>query len=423
MSVIHPPDALFWLWLQLRLGAGSRLMMTIAEQEGGARWVYESSPDRLWDTGLFSVKTINALNDRDLASAERILQRCTELGISAATPSSENYPRQLLSLPDLPAVLFYKGDLMSMCSRPCVALVGTRGATDYGMNAAAELAERLSRAGMTVVSGCARGIDTAAHTGALRALGGATVAVLGCGIDYRYNMANEKLRGEIADRGALVSEYPPGTDSSPHRFPLRNRIISGLSLGTIVIEADIDSGSLITARMAAEQGRDVFAMPTAPGMPKSSGVYALLREDGAQPVYSPLDVLKGYAHMYPMHISLSGAERPLMLGREPERMPEAAESESVTEAQSASSRRKKQADDYSPNVVDDISSAAPSGAVTDGLSDGAMAVFRVLRAGPLLLDELADQAGFTTSETMDLLMELELSGLAKACPGSRYSLA
>lgn len=404
MSFTHPSTAVYWIWLQQRLGVASRVMMTIAEMEGGARLIYESTPDQLWSTGLFSVRTINALNDRDLAPARQVLSRCEELDISVTTPDAADYPGQLRSLPDLPAVLFYKGKLREMCSRPCIALVGTRGATDYGKRAAGELARRLSRAGMTVVSGCARGIDTAAHSGALEAHEGGTAAVLGCGIDCRYNMANEKLRAAIAEKGVIISEYPPGTDASAFHFPLRNRIISGLSLGTIVIEADTGSGSLITARMAAEQGRDVFAMPAAAGMPKSSGIHQLLCE-GAMPLRSPMDVLGHYAHMYPMSLRLDGAERPLMFGEEPEMLPANVQGERV---------QKKPAEQP-------VIPSEPK--LPEGISAQAGKLHSFLRPQPILLDSLAEQAGVSTVEAMNLLTELELCGCARAHPGNRYSLA
>jgi len=401
LSVNHPPEAIYWLWLQRCLGAASRVMMTVMQSELGARGIYESTSDELWRSGLFSLKTIKAFNDRSLEREKRILARCEELDISVTFPGDAAYPRPLLDLPDLPAVLYYQGRLTEMISRPCIALVGTRKATDYGMEAARELAARLSRAGMTVVSGCARGIDTASHKGALESINGGTIAVLGCGIDYRYNMANEELRRTIARLGALISEYPPGTDSSPYHFPVRNRIISGLSLGTVVVEADSRSGSLITANLAAEQGRDVFVVPSGLNSPNSSGVNRL-GNDGAYTVRSPMDVLKHYVRMFPMHLSLDGADRELMFGNEPKRM------EPV--------RRKSE-----PEPVSAVRETEQS-KLPEYISDEARGLYEFLRMQPVFLDDLARQAGVLPSEAMNLLMELELCGCAKAHPGGRYSL-
>jgi len=404
MSINHPPGAVYWLWLQRRLGVASRLVLTIAELEGSARRVYESTPDQLWSTGLFSVKTINALNDRDLRMEERILERCRELDISVTTPDDADYPRGLLSIEDPPAVLFYKGRIADACCRPCISIVGTRKATDYGMEATRELARRLSRAGMTVVSGCARGIDTAAHTGALEAHGGTTVAVLGCGINYRYNMANEELRRVIAERGALISEYAPDIDSSPFHFPQRNRIISGLSLGTVVTEADSKSGSLITAAKASEQGRHLFVMATAVGAPNSSGISRLTREMEAKEVRSPMDILKHYAPMYPMSLTLDGADRELMFGNEPQHLPIPEEPDPM------------------PSDHLDERYQPPEENLPESLSEEARRIHSLLRVQPAHLDDLAEQAGITVSEAMNLLFELELCGCVKAHPGSRYSL-
>ena len=404
MAVSIPRDAVYWLWLQRRLRAGSHVILTVAETEGGARYVYESTPDRLWASGRFSVKTINALRERNLDAEKRIIRRCEELGISITTPDDDNYPRRLLSIPDPPAVLFYKGRLAQMCSRPCISVVGTRKATDYGMQATRELAQRLSRAGMTVVSGCAQGIDTAAHSGALEANNGGTVAVLGCGINYRYNMANEELRRIIAEKGALVSEYAPDIDSSPYHFPARNRIISGLSLGTIVMEAGAKSGSLITAERASEQGRDVYVVATGLGAPNSSGISRLTREMEAREVRSPMDVLKNYVSMYPMHLSLDGADRELMFGNEPQRLPVRTEPDPMPSAHLD--------EQYQP----------PADPLPEALSDGARAIYSCLRAQPQLLDNLAGQAGVNTAEAFNLITELELYGLVGAHPGGRYSL-
>lgn len=404
MSVSIPSNAVYWLWLQRRLGAGSHVILTVAETEGSARYVYESTPDQLWASGRFSVKTINALNERNLDAEERIIRRCEELGISITAPDDDNYPRRLLSILDPPAVLFYKGRLAQMCARPCISIVGTRKATDYGVQATHELAQRLSRAGMTVVSGCARGIDTAAHNGALEAMNGGTIAVLGCGINYRYNMANAELRGVIAEKGALVSEYAPDIDSSPYHFPIRNRIISGLSLGTIVMEADSKSGSLITATRASEQGRQVFVVATGIGAPNSSGISRLTREMETYEVRSPMDVLRHYVSMYPMHLSLDGADRELMFGNEPQPLPEASIRAPM------------------PSEQNDEKSSPPADPLPDYLSDGARAIHGYLRPQPMLLDSLAGQAGLSAVEAMNLLTELELYGLAKAHPGSRYSL-
>ena len=405
MDIHCPQNAVYWVWLQRKLGIPSRVTYTVADMDGGARRIYESTPDELWRLGIFSVKTINSLNDRDLEMDRRVLERCAETGISVTFPGDENYPRLLLSLPDPPAVLFYKGDIRKAAGRPCVAVVGTRKASQYGRQAAFELSERLSRAGVTVVSGVAQGIDTEAHNGALHDDGGRTIAVLGCGMNYRYNMANENLRQRMAMRSAVLSEYPPDSPPLSYHFPIRNRIISGLSLGTVVIEAEVRSGSLITARLAGEQGRDVFAVPTGVGMRNSSGIHRLL-EEGAGPVRSPYDILKHYYAMYPGLISLSGTERPLMCGQEPQ------EQEPAEEKRPAVRRKPAAPAPEEPDTA----------RLPELVSEGARAMYELLRAEPKLADNLARQAGVSPEDAMAQLSELELLGCARAHPGGRYSL-
>lgn len=401
-------NAVYWLWLQHRLGIPSRVVSAALALEGGARRVYESASDELWELGLFAAKSIGALKNRDLTAARRILKNALDLGMEVVTPDMPEYPSRLRTLPDPPAALFVKGKLPPTGSLPCIAIVGTRSATEYGAAAARELSRRLTRAGALVVSGCARGIDTAAHEGALEA-GGRTLAVLGCGIDCRYNAANALLRERIAANGALLSEYPPGAEAIPRHFPVRNRIISGICLGTVVMEADAKSGSLITADLALEQGRDVFAVPPGVGSPNSTGIQRLLA-DGASPVCSPLDVLKEYAAMYPHALSLAGTERPLMYGREPQ--PDSIE---------------RQSDIYSaerpqPPPEPKAPPLPERAALPEGVSPRAAALYEHLRSKPKLADALAAEADIEPPEALALLTELELFGAAKAHPGGRYSL-
>ncbi|HEX6161624.1 MAG TPA: DNA-processing protein DprA [Thermoanaerobaculia bacterium] len=199
------------------------------------------------------------------------------------------YPPLLAHIVDPPLVLHYRGDL-SLLTRPAVALVGSRHCSAYGKNAARTLADALARSGVAVVSGLARGIDAAAHQAALDA-GGATIAVLGCGIDLVYPRGHEALFARIAAEGLILTELPPGTPPLKQHFPVRNRIISGLTLGTVIVEATERSGSLITARMAAEQGRDVFAVPHPIFAAGGIGPHRLIQY-GAKLVHDAADIVE-----------------------------------------------------------------------------------------------------------------------------------
>jgi len=217
------------------------------------------------------------------------LERRRPLGFGVVHWDDPDYPERLRVSDDPPAVLFVKGDVVAIRNW-AVAVVGTRRPTYYGREVARTLGRDLAASGVTVVSGLAAGIDTEAHRGALEA-GGWTVAVLGCGLDQVYPPQNRDLARRIADSGALISEFPPGTPPAPQNFPIRNRIISGLSLGVVVVEADEHSGALITAGYAAEQGREVFAVPGPVTSPQSRGTNRLI-QDGAGLITGAHDVLE-----------------------------------------------------------------------------------------------------------------------------------
>lgn len=204
------------------------------------------------------------------------------------TIDDETYPALLREIIDPPLVLHFRGDL-SLLDRPSIAVVGSRRSTPYGVNAAAQLSRQLAASGLVIVSGLARGIDAAAHQAALEA--GTTIAVLGTGIDIAYPRANLPLYRKIAEQGLVVSEFPPKAPPKPEHFPIRNRVIAGLSLGTVIVEATTRSGSLITARMAAEQGREVFAVPGSIFSAGSEGTHRLVQY-GAKLVHDANDVLE-----------------------------------------------------------------------------------------------------------------------------------
>jgi DNA processing protein len=212
-----------------------------------------------------------------------------ESGINVYTIHDSEYPENLKNIYDPPPVLYVKGGIKEEDGL-AIGIVGSRKATDYGLKAAERIAYRLAEVGITIVSGMALGIDSAAHRGALHAKG-RTIAVCGCGLKYTYPVSNYNLGVEIAGNGAMVSEYPFDTPANPYQFPARNRIISGMSLGVIIVEAGERSGSLITADYALEQGREVFAVPGNISSPNSIGTNALIKS-GAKLVSSIEDILE-----------------------------------------------------------------------------------------------------------------------------------
>ncbi len=232
------------------------------------------------------------LCNKDLERSLAIMDYCTRMGVSILTEGGRGYPARLSDIEDPPYLLYVRGHMPDIDQNVSIAVVGTRSMSEYGMRAAYKISYELSAAGCIIVSGMALGIDSVAACAALDA-GGITLAVLGCGVDRVYPSQHKRLMNAIMANGAVISEFPPGTSPDGRNFPLRNRIISGLGLGTLVVEADLQSGALITARTALVQGRDIFAVPGNIGAENSGGTNLLIR-DGANVVLSTRDIINTY---------------------------------------------------------------------------------------------------------------------------------
>lgn len=273
-------------------GVGSRHLRKFLNEFGSGEAVWNLSNEELLESTALPPHVIEAIISYRKEFPDdpaRLQESCMKNGICTISLKDPEYPEILKQISDPPAVLYYKGTLMPEAAR--LAIVGSRKASPYGEGVAREFAERLAQAGFTIVSGGARGIDTYSHIGALK--GGRTIAVLGCGVDVVYPSENRKLFGEIVETGAIISEYGPGTKPFPAFFPARNRIISGLSRGTIVVEAAERSGSLITAELAVSEGRDVFAVPGTIYSKTSKGCHRLIQQ-GAQLASCVEDVLEEF---------------------------------------------------------------------------------------------------------------------------------
>lgn len=279
-----------WLALALVPGLAPRRALTLAGEHGGADALLGRSPAALAGLGLSAAAVRAWPGARDRARAE--LEALSRAGARLVTWGDPHYPARLRTIAEPPLALAVRGAL-ELDEAPAVAIVGARRASGYGRRVAEDLAWALARVGVTVVSGLAAGIDAAAHRGALRA-GGRTVAVLGTGIDRVYPSWHAPLAREVAAQGALVSEFPCGAPPRKEHFPRRNRIVAGLALGTVVVQATLRSGSLGTARHALEAGREVFAVPGPLGDPLHEGPHALIR-DGAWLVRGAEDVLDAIA--------------------------------------------------------------------------------------------------------------------------------
>jgi DNA processing protein len=279
-----------WIALNMTPGIGPRAAAKLLERFGSAEAVFGAPRVELERLRL-RAEAIESIMARDLFEKAALeIERVRELGADVLLLDDGVYPALLREVFDPPITLYVKGAWAECLEQPCVAIVGSRRCSTYGQNAAGMLARDLAKRNVTIVSGLARGIDAAAHRGALEA-GGRTVAVMGTGIDQIYPRDHRKLAAEILDnKGALVSEFPLATPPAPQNFPYRNRVISGLSLGVIIIEAAENSGSLITARMALEQGREVFAVPGNITSRNSFGTNYLIKGAGAKLVQQWQDV-------------------------------------------------------------------------------------------------------------------------------------
>lgn len=267
---------LYWIAFNLVKGIGSARMRAMLEHFGQVQAAWEAAPAELESAGL-SPRLVEAVEQvRQANLPQRTWELIQKQGITVLTWADEAYPRRLKEIDQPPPVLYVRGQLADE-DQWSVAIVGTRRATAYGRQAAGELAAGLARRGVTVVSGLARGIDAIAHQAALQA-GGRSLAVLGSGVDQIYPPEHRRLADQMCQNGALVSDYPPGTPPEATNFPPRNRIISGLSLAVVVIEAGDTSGALITASFASEQGRAVFALPGSIYAAQSNGTNRLIRE-------------------------------------------------------------------------------------------------------------------------------------------------
>ena len=274
--------------MQQALGFGSSKLPKILLKVKSIEDFYNLGLDSWISFSIFNKKELLYLS-RSLKESKSIYEKCLNLGYKIVSYSSEDYPDLLRKIPDPPCVLYVNGDV-SVLSGRCVSIVGSREASVYGSQMAYELARDFSNSGITVVSGCAFGIDSAAHKGAISSRGN-TIGVMACGIDYPYLVRNLTLREKISSFGAVISEYPPGYQVQKFNFPVRNRIISGLSLATIIVEAGKQSGAVITANIAAEQGRDVFVVPVDFDSKLSEGINSLIN-DGVKAITCAEDVLR-----------------------------------------------------------------------------------------------------------------------------------
>ena len=396
----------YWIWLAELKGIGLRTKRQLLEMFRDPEEVFLAKPDTL------PPEIAKALEDKDLYAARAIQKTCARQSIGILTYGDEAYPEMLRTLEDPPLVLYYQGKLPNWQAQPLIGVVGTRKASPYGLHTARLLSAQIAACGGMVVSGAAAGVDAASMEGALET-GKAVVGVLGGGVDVVYPAKNRELYRKTRENGCLLSEYPPGSRPFGGNFLQRNRIISGISDGVLVVEAPARSGALSTANHAFSQGRDLFAVPGNLGVASCEGSNGLLQE-GAYAVLSGWDVVKHYETIYPeavKHRSIELQERqeaPLSKVAQPAEIPEMNWEKKETPAKIAIDNKEEST--YS--VINKRPTA---------LSDQESAILALVGTQPELPDSIMDRSDLPSGTVQSILTRLAIKGLVQQHPDGRIS--
>lgn len=447
-----------WIWLASKCGIASKELPRLIEKLGEIEKIYSADYDQYLETGV-SERLCEDLCDKSLTYATQILNYCHSARVGILCYDDERYPMSLRALADPPAVLYYKGNLPDLNKRLCISMVGTRYMSEYGMRAAYKISYEVASSGAVVISGMALGIDGISSAAAIAA-GGSTVAVYGCGIDKVYPPEHLNLSKIIQKNGAIMTEFAPGMPPKKGNFPIRNRIISGLSQGAVIVDADNRSGALITANTARLQGKDIYAVPGNIDSETASGTNALIR-DGAQAVLCGYDVISNYAYLYKDSIDIqrlrmaenhsdinlslikqmqiavkAGGRRENNEKRTPAELG-VAESKRVSKRRAGGDEKpmKKTADSPKPqksdfaekteihgagNVTPKTSVGDNSMKIVESLSEKQRRIFDELPLDKAVTVDYFTALGFPMGEVMSTLTILEIKGLISSLPGALY---
>ena len=400
-----------WIWLATRPELSDRVKMATLEVFRDPEEVFYGDKEHYANVQGMTQAAAESLADKDLTHAQQILDDCVEKGIQICTFHDAAYPARLKNIADPPMVLYYKGNLTGLDSSPTIGVVGTRKASAYGLNTSKKMGYQIAKCGGILVSGLAEGNDGSAMTGALMA-GGKVVGVLGCGADVVYPAFHRSLYKDTERNGCLISEFPPKTPPYGWNFPKRNRIISGLCNGILVVEAPYKSGSLITARDALEQGRDVFVVPGNIDVETCKGSNALLR-DGAIAVSSGWDVVSEYAALYPDKIRQEDGDTIFLSS------PEKPESKVAQPTQRPSVDRKNE---KKPIDKDEKKSYSVQQDVLASLSQEEKELLKPLSKGTVLVDDLIAAGKLPAGKVLSMLTMLQIRGVVELLPGKRVAL-
>lgn len=394
---------LYWIWLSQRNGLGAVGLRQLLDDFGAPASLYAAKTEALARAAV-SPAVRETLLDKNLRPAQAVAARCRALGIAVLTLRQEVYPEALRQVSDAPLVLYCSGQLPPMGSRPWIGVVGARRADRRGLSMARLLGREISACGGVVVTGMAKGVDAEAAWGALDQ-GCPVVGVLGGGTDVVYPRENAELFERVRACGCLLSEYPPGTSPNARHFPARNRIISALSDGVVVVQAAEQSGALITARWAADQGRDVFAVPGPAGEALSRGCNQLLR-DGAILAENGWDVMREYEYRYPGAVRMQSAKCKMQ-----------------NEASSAGAVIGRPHEAHAADTETAIGAHSVRPPLPDDLTPIQRQIAEALQDGPLQLDALIDKTGQPAARVLPQLTLLQIKKLISQKPGKTYELS
>lgn len=435
-------DRLFEIWFSLRCGVQNREFQPLLEIFGTPYDLYKADESELENLPC-SQNLKTRLADKSLKEATRISEYCKQNRVRILFWQDEDYPSSLRPLRDPPVLLYCKGNLPDLSRKLCISVVGTRSMSEYGKRIAYKIGYELGAAGAVVVSGMALGNDGVAAAGTILA-GGSTVAVLGSGIDVPYPREHDQLFSEITGRGAVLTEFAPGTPPEGRNFPIRNRIISGLSQGTVVVEGDVKSGAMITARTAIMQGRDIYAFPGNVGETNSAGTNSLI-SDGAAIALSARDILENYTYLYRdsldsvklmMAEKRSGIDEDALIRlgvcTRTEKPKETVAAPAESEAKGHSRRsagtsqppRSRERRETAPPPSPPPSKPAhgdSSERALKSLNDTQRRIFEILPLDHAVPVDYLTREGFTIGEIMAAMTVLEIKGLTVTLPGGLYS--
>ena len=414
-----------WIWLAHRPKLSDWSKRMLLEHFRDPEEIYYADAATLGQCVELNAEGTESLKDKDLASCQEILEQCSRLNLHILTMQDAAYPGKLKNISDPPLVLYYKGQLPQFDENPVIGVVGTRKASAYGLTAAKRMGYQIAKCGGIVVSGMAYGIDGMAMSGALTA-GKETVGVLGCGADIVYPVSNRNLFRDVERYGCIISEFAPGTPPAKWNFPKRNRIISGLSNGVLVVEAPEKSGALITANLALEQGRDVFVVPGNIDQPGFVGSNRLLR-DGGTVVSSGWDILSEYEALYPgkiredgdpCHITADLQEAEKVAAQQEKPQPKVAQKPKLP------GNKRDVQKDFKKKAIDKSSSGSYSDVndLLSRLSGDERIVAAALKNGERLVDDVIAETGLSTGKILAVLTMLELKGVIRRLPGKRIIL-